>query len=174
MFYRYVTDKVHERLIELFSVSSSTGKSICDQVCINLKLSNINIKSCIGNATDGATNMQDQYNSFNTSWLQEEAGTQLHTRCYAHHANLVIMDIIENNHYSISLFGLLNSCAVFFQESYARINILKDLLSESRIKTISVIAQTRWWSKDNALKKIFDTFNDPNRKILKAQSFEIL
>jgi len=43
-------------------------------------------------------------------------------------------------------------------------NILKDLLSESRIKTISVLAQTRWWSKDNALKKIFGTFNDPNEK----------
>lgn len=46
MFYRYVTDKVHERLIKLFSVSSSTGKSICDQVCENLKLANINIKNC--------------------------------------------------------------------------------------------------------------------------------
>lgn len=44
-------------------------------------------------------------------------------------------------------------------------NILKDLLSESRIKTISVIAQTIWWSKDNALKKIFGTFNDPNKKL---------
>jgi len=43
-------------------------------------------------------------------------------------------------------------------------NVLKDLLLESRIKTISVIAQTRWWSKDNALKKIFSTFNDPNEK----------
>ncbi|XP_025413315.1 uncharacterized protein LOC112685602 [Sipha flava] len=75
---RYVNDKVHERLIKLFSVSSSTGKSICDQVCVNLKLANINIKNCIGNATDGAANMQGQYNSFNT-WLQEEAGTQLHT-----------------------------------------------------------------------------------------------
>lgn len=126
-------------------------------------MANINIKNCIGNSTDGAANMQGQYNSFNT-WLQEEAGTQLHTWCYAHVLNLVMMDITEKNHYSITLFGLLNSCAVFFRESYTRMNILKDLLSESRIKTISVIAQTRWWSKDNALKKIFGTFNDPNEK----------
>jgi len=43
-------------------------------------------------------------------------------------------------------------------------NILKDLLSETGIKTISVIAQTIWRSKDNALKIIFGTFNDSNEK----------
>lgn len=92
-----MTDKVHERLIKLFSISSSTGKLICDQVCVNLKLAN----------------MHGQYNSFNT-WLQEEAGTQLNTRCYAYVLKLVMVDKTEKNYYSITLFGLLNSCAVFF------------------------------------------------------------
>lgn len=86
---------------------------MCSTHCVHLKLANINNKNCIGNATDGTANMQGQYNSFNT-WLHEEAGTQLHTWCYAHFLNLVMMDITEKNHYSITLFGLLNSCAVFF------------------------------------------------------------
>jgi len=65
------------------------------------------MKNCIGNATDGAANMQGQYNSFNT-WLQEEAGPQLHTWCYAHVLNLVMMGTTEKNHFSITLFVLLN------------------------------------------------------------------
>jgi len=85
--------------------------------------------------------MQGQYNnSYNSIII--EAGTQLHTWCYTHVLNLIMIDITEKNHYSITLFGLLNSYA------YTYMNILNDLLSESRIKTISIIAQTKWWPVD--------------------------
>lgn len=41
---------------------------------------------------------------------------------------------------------------------------LKDWFSDSRTKTISVIAKTRRWTKDNTVKKNILTFNDPNEK----------
>lgn len=53
---------------------------------------NIDITKCIGNSTDGATNMQVQYKGF-TKWLTDDSPKQLHVSCYARVLNLVILDV---------------------------------------------------------------------------------
>lgn len=62
-------------------------------------------KNCVGNVTDGAENMQDQYNGFSAK-LSKVATKQIHM-------NLVIGDITLKVLQSINLFGILNGWAVF-------------------------------------------------------------
>lgn len=120
---------------------------------------NIDIKKCIGNSTDGAVNMQGQYNGF-SKWLSEDSPKQLHVWCHAHVLNLVISDITQKTKESVSLFGLLNKVAVFIRESYLRMNIWKNTLEDQNTNFISTLGETRWWSKDKALKKVFGSYND--------------
>jgi hypothetical protein len=63
-----------------------------------------------------------QYRGFSAK-LSETGATQLHIWCYTHVLNLVICDVTENKVEALSLFGLLNSCAVFIRESYKIMDI---------------------------------------------------
>ncbi|KAL4126118.1 hypothetical protein QTP88_010347 [Uroleucon formosanum] len=106
---------------------------------VNLLLNNftklgIDSKKCIGNSTDGAANMQGTYNEFSKK-LSEVTLTQTHIWCHAHVLNLVICDITNKILQGISLFGLLNGCAVFLKESYTRMDIWTNKNTKQRIFT---------------------------------------
>jgi hypothetical protein len=154
---RYVTDNcVNERLLAVVECSSSTGKDMFSLVDSVLKSSNIDITKCIGNSTDGAANMQGQYNGF-SSWLSKESPGQIHVWCYAHVLNLVLGDTTKAVIQSASLFSLLNDVAIFLRESYP---IWEQTKEDGNTKRLSTIGETRWWSKDTALKKIFGSFSN--------------
>jgi hypothetical protein len=161
---RYVTHKVHERLICVANCTSSTGKSMLELLQEKLSECNINIEYCVGNATDGAANMQGQYNGF-TKWLSDVAPHQIHVWCYAHVLNLVLSDTTQTTTTSISLFQLLNACAAFFRESYKRMDVWIDHQQKSRYQRLNLIGETRWWAKESALKKVFGNFDDPNSSL---------
>ena len=55
---RYVTDVVHERLLAVLKCSSSTGQAFVDMLSEVLDKMGLSKTMCIGNATDGASNMQ--------------------------------------------------------------------------------------------------------------------
>ncbi|KAK7003619.1 zinc finger MYM-type protein 6 [Biomphalaria glabrata] len=74
---RYVTDTVHERVIAIVNGTSTTGKGMCDLVCSVFEKLGIDVSKCIGNSTDGASNMQGQYNGFN-AWLNTVSPGQIH------------------------------------------------------------------------------------------------
>ncbi|KAL4089495.1 hypothetical protein QTP88_024521 [Uroleucon formosanum] len=97
------------------------------------------------------------------SFLNPKKLLQLHVWCYAHCLNLVIIEATEVSTPAISLFGLLNSCAAFFRDSHKRKDSWRDLLSDSRV--LNLIGQTRWWSKDAALKKMFGLFHEPSHSL---------
>ncbi|KAF0696605.1 Zinc finger MYM-type protein 1, partial [Aphis craccivora] len=134
---RYVDNhSVHERLISLNV----------------LKLNDINVKNCVANATDGAANMQGEYNGFN-AWLNETAPNQVHVWCYSHVLNLVMSDASKSLLPAATLFTLLNSLATFFKESYKRMEYFtKRCTSNLRLQSI---AETQWWGKEIALNRIF-------------------
>lgn len=72
-----------------------------------------------------AANIQGQYNGFG-SWLNKEVcGDLLNVWCYAQVLNLVMVDVTENNTFSINLFRVLNTYAVFFKESFIPMRTLK-------------------------------------------------
>jgi len=153
---RYVIDtKIYERLIAMVKCTSSKGIDFVNLLLNNFTKLGINSKNCIGNSTDGAANMQGAYSGFSKK-LSEVTLTQTHIWCYAHVLNLVICDITNKILQGISLFGLINGCAVFLKESYTRMDVWTNKNTKQRI---CCIGDTRWWSKDSALTKVFGYFN---------------
>ena len=73
--------------------------------------------------------MSRQYNGF-TAFLEKESPNHIYTWCYAHGINLVLRDVTTTNHASISLFGLVQKVGVFFWESYLRMDIWKEQMSQ--------------------------------------------
>jgi len=158
---RYVTDKANERMITMEKSKSSTGKSLADLISNILEKNGIDIKRCIGSSTDGAANMRGQYNGF-TAWLTKISPEQNHVWCYAHILNLVMSDTSAICHDAVNLFGIMNSCATFVKESYMRMGIWEE---KSKSKFINNIGETRWWSKDKCLTKVFGHFGNPETGI---------
>ena len=73
--------------------------------------------------------MSEQYNG-STAFLEKESPGHIHTWCYAHVLNLVFCDFTTTNHASISLFGLVQKVGVLFRESYLRIDMWKEQMSQ--------------------------------------------
>lgn len=158
---RYVgNNSVHERLISLVNCTDTTGKGMCLLLKNVLNSNNINVKNCVANATDGAANMQGEYNGFN-AWLNETAPNQVHVWCYSHVLNLVISDASKSPLPAATLFTLLNNLAIFFKESYKRMEYFTQRCTSNR--RLQSIGETRWWGKEIALNRIFGNMNDPSK-----------
>lgn len=94
--------------------------------------------------------MQGQYNEF-SAWLTKSSTGQVHVWCYSHVLNLVLMDSTKSALPAVKLFSLLNIDAVFFKESYKRMNVWKNTVGENIKKKLVSIGLTRWWSKEKSL-----------------------
>ncbi|KAL4084377.1 hypothetical protein QTP88_028200 [Uroleucon formosanum] len=74
---RYVNYKgIQERLLAVITVQQSTGKSFSDMFQGVLADNGLDVMKCIGNATDGAANMQGQFNGF-SAWLEKSTPNQM-------------------------------------------------------------------------------------------------
>jgi len=145
---------VHEKLFAVVTMKDSKGKSFHTMLENILTKNGLNIENCIGNATDGAANMQGQYNGF-SAWLSKSSPNQVHVWCYSHILNLVSIDATSITLPAASLFVLLNDIAVYFKESYKRMDIWKSIIGENDKRRLATIGNTRWWSKEKTLDRIF-------------------
>nr|XP_047135672.1 uncharacterized protein LOC105847622 [Hydra vulgaris] len=153
---RYINNNnINERLLSTINMDSSTGESFYNVVKELLEINNIDITKCIGNSTDGASNMQGKYQGFSAHMLKSNA-ENVHVWCYAHILNLVISDITQSSITVATLFNLLNLIAVFIRESYIRMNMWNYFNKDNKRKKLNIIGETRWWAKDAILKKIFE------------------
>lgn len=85
---------------------------------------------------------------------------------FSHILNLVLSDVTKTPINAASLFSLLNTLAVFFRESYLRMAVWdKNLSSDIRHKRLKTISKTRWWAKEEAIKKIFGTLDNDNNSL---------
>lgn len=116
---RYVTDtNIQKRMIALVITELSTGQAFVDLVKRILEKMDSNVANCVGNATDGAANMQGEDRGF--SALLSADAPQVHVCCYSHVLNLVLMDATSSDLSSASLFNLLNDIAQFFCETHTK------------------------------------------------------
>lgn len=75
---RYTTDKnIKERLLSVLQCTDSTGKGIKDLTMDNLRANKLDVKKCANTSTDGAANMQAEYNGF-SAWLAKESPGLIH------------------------------------------------------------------------------------------------
>lgn len=121
---RYVSSTtIHERLDGMVKCTSSKGINMVELILKVFNSLNLDPKKCVGNATDGAANMQGEYRGFSFQ-LSNVANKQiLNIWCYAHALNLVIGDETNKFLQSINLFEILNGCALFIKESYKRMDV---------------------------------------------------
>lgn len=163
---RYVTNgTINEKLIAVKCCTDSTGKGMMELLQSALEEVKVNPEKCIGNATDGAANMQGVYNGF-TAWLSKVAPEQIHVWCFSHVLNLVITDATKNPVPVANFFSLINACSVFFKESYQRMNIWRDISENEheniRHKRLQSISDTRWTAKQTAVNRIFGSYSKFN------------
>lgn len=152
---RYINYKgIQKKLLAVITVQQSTGKSFSDMLQGVLAENGLDITKCVGNATDGAANMQGQFNGF-SAWLEKSKPNQVHVWCYAHILNLVFIDSTKSPLKAAALFVTLNDLANFFKESYKRMNVWVNTVDENNKKRLQSIGNTRWWSKKLALKHLF-------------------
>ncbi|XP_065672002.1 uncharacterized protein LOC136089840 [Hydra vulgaris] len=158
---RYVTDKVEERLIGVVDSHSGKGSDLCKLMSNVLKQNGIDITKCVSDSTDGASNMAGAYDGF-TTFFEKASPGHIHTWCYAHVLNLVVCDASSSNEASMTLFGILQKAAMFFRESYLRMDLWTDHMKEKNGQNIHkrLIGATRWRSKHDVLQKFFGTFRD--------------
>ncbi|CAH2282096.1 zinc finger MYM-type 1-like [Pelobates cultripes] len=156
---RYVKECIKEKLLAVVECKSSTGQNLFKLVLEVLKSCKLDITKCIGSSMDGAANMPGQYNGF-SSWMSPESPGQDHIWCYAHILNLVLADTTKVVVASASLFSLLYDIAVFIHDSYKRMNNWEEVSQDHHHWRISVIGETRWWSKDAAIRKVFGEFSN--------------
>ena len=160
---RFVRENVKERLLAVVHSHWATGADLCNLLKKVLLKQNIDVSKCMSDSTDGASNMSGQYNGF-TAFLEKESPGHIYIWCYTHLFNLVLCDVTTTNHASISLFGLVQNVLVFFRESYLRMDMRKDKMSQRYGHDIqsrlNLIGETRWWSKHECLRKSFGTFKD--------------
>ena len=156
---------VQEKLFALLDGHASTGEYYIGVLKKCLADFEIDLKHCIGDSTDGASNMQGIYKGFSTL-LSAEAITHLHTWCHAHVLNLVMGDVTGCVLQATSLFCLLNGVATFLKASYKRMKEWEKEVGKNNstlsTKRIQAIGETRWWSKDKSLNRIFGSFGKPN------------
>lgn len=145
---------VNEKLFAVITMKDSKRKSFHTMLENILTKNGLNIKNCIGNSTDGAANIQSQYNGF-SAWLSKSSPNQVHVWCYSHILNLVLIDATSITLPAASLFVLLNNIAVYFKESYKRMDIWKSIIEENDKRRLATIGNTRWWSKEKVLDRIF-------------------
>ena len=84
--------------------------------------------------------MSEQYNGY-TAFFEKESPGHIHTWCYAHVLNLVLCGVTTINHASciiVSLFGLVQKIRVFFRESYLRMDIWKEQMSQDMVMIFGV------------------------------------
>ena len=153
---RYIDqqNEIQERLLAVVVASDTSGKGFLELLKTTLEKYNIDIQHCIGNATDGAANMQGVYNGF-AAHLNKESPSQIHVWCYSHVLNLVIRDSTSAVIAASSLFSLLNGLATFFRESHKRMSIFEEVTGKQVRQRLQTIGETRWWAKDAALSKVF-------------------
>ncbi|KAJ8406873.1 hypothetical protein AAFF_G00291490 [Aldrovandia affinis] len=159
---RYVTEAVHERLVAVVQCHASTGEYFVDLLSEVLDRLKLDKAMCIGNSTDGASNMQAQYRGF-SALMASQSPTHVHVWCYAHVLNLVLADTTGSVLESGSLFSLLNDVAVFIKDSYQRVILWDNEAQDKSHRRLSPIGETRWGSKHEAV--VFGHFGKPTNSL---------
>ncbi|XP_065654865.1 uncharacterized protein LOC136081477 [Hydra vulgaris] len=156
---RYVfKSEVKERLFAVLEVKNSSGKGMYELLKKCFDDHSINFKNIVGESFDGAANMRGDFNGLH-AYIKKENENSIYIWCYGHILNLCICDTCDNKD-AIKLFGLLNRLSTFFSDSYKRMNVWKEqqeLLGtgQNKLRKLQKIGETRWWSREKALKWVF-------------------
>ena len=159
---RYVeAGVVHEHLYRLLCMKgSSTAINLHNALQEALEQDGLKMSDVIGDSFDGASNMSGVHGGLQAE-IQKASPESIYIHCYAHALNLVMTRVTSDSNEARNLFGLISSVANFFSQSHKRMDVWTEVNKDAQ-RRLQKIGETRWWSKDVALKNIFGTFDCPD------------
>lgn len=94
------------------------------------------------------------------AYLKEDSPNSVFTWCASHRLNLAVNSGCESSVQTKSVLGLLEQTAVFFKDSYKRMDmwnsVVKSIKGYNSLKKLQLIGKTRWWSKEKAIRNLLD------------------
>lgn len=162
---RYInsaTFQIEERSIGLRRLTDCSGEGYLKAIVSYLRELGINPLLMIGCSFDGASNMRSD-NVGLQARLKEINEDLVYTWCYAHKLNLSVSSSVSCVLSAKNLFGLLQMTHNFCSESYKRNiqweNAASNLKGHKKLIRFQNFGQTRWYSHDRSLKKIFGSYD---------------
>ncbi|XP_025205943.1 zinc finger MYM-type protein 1-like [Melanaphis sacchari] len=123
----------------------------------------INLKECMGQSYDGASNMRGSYNGLQAI-IRRSNTAAIFVWCYAHRLNLVLTDAVSSSVNAVDMFGIIETIHDFINSSKKRVALFelhqeKCYGNKQRKRRFKRVQTTRWWSHDLALNTVLDTFD---------------
>ena len=161
LFLRHVDDdlNVHEELIGLHSLESTSADNIMLTIQDILLRLNLSINNCRGQCHDGASNMSGIRSGVATkvSSLEPRA---LYTHCYGHALNLAVQDVIKGTKLMDDTLSTVYEITKLIKKSPKRDVIfskLKDEIPECS-PGIRILCPTRWTVRAEAFSSISENY----------------
>ena len=151
---------IQERILRLISLNSSKSEAQYQVIKTELIRLGLNLKHFIEESFDGAANMSRKHKGLQ-ELIKAESPKSIFTHCHAQVINLVVGDISNCCIQPQNSFRLSQVTAVFFSDSYKRMQVWRNILSNSQsgndkhCHLYKKIGSTRWNSKIQAFKETF-------------------
>lgn len=168
---RYVSPNgTQEKLLRLVISHDGTGLGLHKKLKEVLESLGLDIKNIVACSFDGAGNMSGIFKGLQAR-IKEDNPNLLFTHCAGHCLNLVLTATSESCNAAKSLFGLVESGAVFLGESYKRMDAWVQRVTESnaghqKLRRLRKIGKTRWWGKPKALGSVIDANGKDTNRII--------
>ncbi len=161
---RYVDDQfdVHEEVIGLYSLVSTSADSIVFTIKDILLQLNLRLDMCRGQCYDGASTMSGRRSGVSTQIAGIEPRA-LYTHCYGHALNLAIQDAIKGVKIMADALETVYEITKLIKKSPKRQSIFKAIKNLEEVTTgsigIRILCPTRWTVRAEALASITENYN---------------
>ena len=105
---------VEERLLAVEPMDETTAEALFRTIRDKLQQSGIELSKIRGQCYDGASNVSGIHTGLQAR-IKEISPSTIHTHCYAHVLNLVIVDTMSNNSIARDFFGTLQNLHIFIE-----------------------------------------------------------
>ncbi|XP_062503892.1 zinc finger MYM-type protein 1-like [Corticium candelabrum] len=158
---RYVDDdlEVHEEVIGLYSLDSTSADSILATVQDILLRMNLRIDHCRGQCYDGASNMAGAKSGV-AKRLNDLEPRALYTHCYGHALNLATQDVLKGIKVMRSALETVHEITKLIKKSPKRESIFKkfkDVVTAGS-PGLRILCPTRWTVRAEALTSISENY----------------
>jgi hypothetical protein len=184
LFFRVVdcNGKIQEIFAGVSTLENTTSQTLFQTITDRMKEWKLDLKECIGQSYDGASNMIGHVKGLRTL-ISEVAESALYIHCCAHNLNLVLVDVAKNRQRQdaipcvAELFHVLQRLYNFLAGSPKRLDVFRNAQNQnksenSRNLTLKQLSDTRWSSRYEALKAVNECFKSilDSLKIIKDTS----
>lgn len=158
---RYVDEKqdIFERFIHFENIHGHTSEYLILTISTLLEKFKLNIKNCVGQSYDNASNMSGKYSGLQAR-IKELSPKAECVLCATHSLNLVGINTVELCTTAAIYFGIVQSLYVFFSSSTNRWDVLKKHLSSQKNFLLKSRSQTRWSADANSVKALRLGYNE--------------